>query len=895
MDLDALGLNSTFESTELQGGYEPAVDRVDTSEIEGPEDFTMNMTYWMTADLPLAQAQIKSRKEAKGRVQQARMDATEEEEVVHELTVGGDQAAVEASSRERKDAKSTQASPTRRVNGTTDERAYSTPASERSMENEEKVRSFLSALPDTDMESAIAGTPLHLPRHSFLQIPRPSPPKARSLQPTVEDYDTPRKPTQETVIHHVTAVMDTVKDDALRQQVKELQSRLFHQDMASQKRITELETMLSYSRSELDNARDNWWTQKDTSAKLEGKLMRQTGEFEAKLRAREEALETKMHEYGKEMRLQTQAKFQKQHDDYELSLAAADAKRLVEEETRGKEAEVLAELNLAKQQLEAVRETDVDTATGNHAELTLQLSAVQARADHLQAQLKHVTAEAVCSQNSLRMDVRHRTCQVANLETSLQAARFELECAQADVAAKGQLFRTNMELNAHIRTLRLDLETARSRVAMEDLHVSRDVELMGRIESLQSQLNTSRTETLSKEHIISGHINTQEQLEQQLNTVQGRVEGLEATIITLRQQLAEAHRDNARARADSEEFERDLEDARDRLKDARAEADRRMLDLGQRLSKSKESKLETDRNFNDLQSERDELVEQYESRLEEAHAEAQRHIQNVEQKLHKVKDSKSETERKFRELQSQRDDLVEGHEAMLEDAHNKAEEAVRKAGVLLDQERTEKKRVAKDLKRIKDDFEKLRIETAQKLVEDAGLSEEDMDASSLSTTSKVKDTEITKLREIIRKQVSEMKTLKTENSTLRRESKKLKTTMESHSDLESTISNLQDQLNTLHAEKTTLQSSLEEQGVVNMAMDERLAKLLSKVMKERTKSVVGKRDGQWQESVGQVQVEKELMGKMLLRQWGREEVGIVDEKVGEKQVYKYQYVKRERV
>jgi hypothetical protein len=43
-----------------------------------------------------------------------------------------------------------------------------------------------------------------------------------------------------------------------------------------------------------------------------------------------------------------------------------------------------------------------------------------------------------------------------------------------------------------------------------------------------------------------------------------------------------------------------------------------------------------------------------------------------------------------------------------------------------------------------------------------------------------------------------------------------------------------------------------------------------------------------------VQTEKELLGKVLLRQWGREEVGIANEKHGEKQPYKYQYVKRER-
>jgi predicted nucleic acid-binding Zn-ribbon protein len=83
-----------------------------------------------------------------------------------------------------------------------------------------------------------------------------------------------------------------------------------------------------------------------------------------------------------------------------------------------------------------------------------------------------------------------------------------------------------------------------------------------------------------------------------------------------------------------------------------------------------------------------------------------------------------------------------------------------------------------------------------------------------------------------------------------------------------------------------------EFDAVNKAMDERLAAMMSKVLKERTKHVVGKRDGQWAENVGKVSSEKELMGKVLLREWGRQEVGVAKEAEGEKQRYRYQYVRR---
>jgi hypothetical protein len=859
MDLDALGLNSTFESSELQANNEPAVDRVDTSEIEGPEDFTMNMTYWMTADLPLAQ--IKSRKEAKGKIQEARMDMMHEGESVEHGTVKGDQV-VEQHARAVHDGHSTNASPIRRSN-TTDERVYSTPASERSMQHDEKVRSFLSNLPDTEMEGAIGGTPLHIPRNSFLQIPRSSPPKARSLQPTVEDYDTPRKPTQETVIHHA-AVIDTNEQDALRDQIAQLQSRMAQQELASKTRITELETIAAYTRSELESARTDAYKHKETASRWKEEMESLKAEAEAarvsagvQLKAKEEALDGKMHEYGEEMRLQTLSALQDERESFSRQLQALEeSKRLVAEEAeaRGQTLEQvqkeLAELRRSnEQQLQQTASEEKGTnTTQDYDKLTQQLSSVQARANNLQTQLEEATANAQnirqdidtkdSLRNALEVEARTRKARISELETSLQAAHFELECAQADISAKQQLFRTNLDLNSRLRTLQADLDTARAESAAKVQQAAPDHELETRITSLQTQLHASRAATMEKDQEILRHIRSQEQLEQDLHIAQGRNEGLEVSTTTLRQQLAEAHRESARVRTDSERFERDMEDANERLQDAQAEADRRVND--------------------------------------------------VEQKLNKMKETKSEVERRFKEFKSQHDDLVEGHEAMLEDVRDKAEDAVRKAGALLEQERTEKRRIFKDLKRTKDELEKLRVESANKLAEEQESSDEDTTIS--MTTAKEKDIEITKLREIIRKQVSEMKTLRTDITSLRIECKTLKLAAESRSDIE----DLRDEIKTLRAQNITLQTSLEDQEAVNAAMDEKLASLLSRVMKERAKTVVGKRDGQWQESVGQVQSEKELLGKVLLRQWGREEVGIAQEKQGEKQNYKYQYVKRER-
>lgn len=823
MDLDALGLNSTFESSELQGAQEPPVDRIETSEIEGPEDFTMNMTYWMTADLPLAQ--IKSRKEAKGRIEEARMDAMHE---VH-------------------------------AHDSYEEAQNTMPPSEPTMEHEEKVRSFLSALPDTDMDSAIAGTPLHKAHASFLQVPHQSPPKARSLQPTVEDYDTPRKPTQETVIHHAAADLEEKLQDALETENTVLRSRLEQQELTSKTRITELETILAYTKSELDAARSDVYKQGDRIRALEDGVAQhevdraqQRSSMEAQITAAKTASNTTLNELAEEMRLQHMTRLDKQREDFELGLQSLEeSKHTLEQNLKTKDgllsraqAEV-AQLKVENNHLindatsKTEREIPIESASPT---LSDKLSSVQERAEALQTALEAATADArsarVEADNKsavhakTQADLLAKSSKVIELQNNLQTTKFDLECAQTDVAAKQQLFETNLHLNETVRRLRNELETARTNTSSTQSD-NQAIDYEKRTAALQRQYEASQRDLAEKDQQILVLVRQQEDLEERLNTAQGRVDGLDATVTSIRQQLAQAHRDTAKARTDAERHERDLEDANERLQDAQAETDRRIVDMNR--------------------------------------------------KLNTLKQSKTEAERKYQEIQSSLADLIEGHEAMLEDVRDKAEDAVRKAGALLEQERTEKRRIMKDLKRTKSDLERIQTAHTQQQEE---IDSSDEEVSSVISTSKSgeKDEEIASLREIIRKQIVEKKTLQTKITTSQREVKELKLSAESHTDLLSTIS-------TLESENASLKTSLEDQEAVNEAMDEKLATLLSKLMKERTKRVVGKRDDQWLESVAQVADDREMMGKVLLRQWGREEVGITEEKGGQKQMYRYKYVK----
>ncbi|KAF2245848.1 hypothetical protein BU26DRAFT_532613 [Trematosphaeria pertusa] len=847
MDLDALGLNSTFESTEVDEEHQPKVDVVDTSDIEGPEDFTMNMTYWMTADLPAAQ-QIRSRKEANVRVAEVRGDALQETDGAQDTTAEGDRALIEDSSRDREvEAGFHSASPTMRANGTENGRSSSkAPSEAASMENEEKVRSYLSALPDTDIgPDALTSTPLRVPKKNMLQVPSPAAPRARSLQATVEDYDTPRKPTQETVIHHPqqgATKKDIAEEDALRKQVAELQSRLEQQELASKTRITELETILSFTRSELDTARSEGYKQKERISALERHNQEQKKNLEVsrasldgRLKAQEEELNARMQEFGEELRLQNLAKLQNQREDFERQLRASEqAKRAVDEvlEARGQLLEeVQGELSQLRrsheQKLQGMKNADSEGQQLRDNGFSKERS----KADTLQADLERATAEArsaheeaqanAALHTSAQQENEARSSHIREVESRLESLQSQLSFAQADVAAKDERLRTMSGLQSRLQSLQSQLDASRTDAAAKNQQFLRSSDLDSRLQSLQRQLDSARTDATAKDWQILQQIEEQERYEQRLNTAQGRIEGLETTVSTLRQQLAEAHRDSAKARTDAERSETDWEEANDRLQEAR--------------------------------------------------------------KLSKMKESKADAESQLKILQSQHDKLVEDHEAQLEDVREKAEDA-----------RTEKKRIMKELKKTSKEFDQVRAEAAQKASEeDASLD----DSSSLSLSSSqvnAKDAEIENLRTLLRKQAATLKSLKSETSTLRKENTRLKALeIETTS---ATISTLQTELSTLRTENETLKADIqtrkEDFEAVNKAMDERLAGMLSKALKERARTVVGKRDGQWVESIGKVRDEREFMGKVLMREWGRQEVGVAREELGERQGYRYQFVKR---
>jgi chromosome segregation ATPase len=945
-------MNSTYESTGLDEGRDPDVDHVDTSDIEGPEDFTMNMTYWMTAELPLAQ--IQSRKEASTKVQEVRGDTGYEVNGAQDSTEEGDEAIMEESTRDRQiENDSDSASPTMRANGDTDGQQTQDAKSESSMENEEKVLSYLDALPDTEIGNAATSTPLRVQKRSMLEVPKQPASKARSLQPTVEDYDTPRKPTQETVIHHTqetTTDMNNTEQDTFQDQVADLQFRLEQQDLASKTRITELETILSFTRSELEAARTANYKQKEDVAKLREESDKHQKTHQAKessverrLKEQENELNAKMQEFGEELRLQNLAKLQSQREEFEQQLRASEeAKRVDDEQKQAKDQDLeylrseLQQLKQSKEQeLQAIKTThsaeqqkQEHNFTQERVSLNEKLSAFQARANSLQADLEKATAEARSTreaaptdaplqsltpsstedytsritglesriqslesqlhasrtvvsakdQELLRMadlesrvqsvqsqlesaraevtskdrELQHKT----HLESQLQSLQSQLDSSRANLTVKEQELLRKSDLESRIRALQFQLDDSRTEIAIKDQELVRRSDLESRVQSLQTQLDSSRSDLTAKDQYLLSNIEEQERIEERLNTAQGRIEGLETTISLLRQQLAEAQRQSSKVRTDVERFEKDLEDANDRLEDARAEADRRVAEMDRKLAKMKESKFEG--------------------------------------------------ETRFKELKSSYDTLIEDHEAQLEDVRSNAEDAVRKAGALIEQERSEKKRLTKELRSKTIEIENMRSEATLKQADETESSDDDEEGLSSAFSHRnedvlAKDKEIENLRALLRTQASVMKTLKSESASIRKAHNKLQiqtqsTSTENSAEVTVTLTTLRAELHTLRHENSTLKLEAaareEDFEAVNKAMDERLAAMLTKVLKERARTVVGKRDGQWLETMEKKSDERELMGKVLMREWGRQEVGVAKEKEGERQAFRYKYVKR---
>lgn len=776
IDLDALGgaNDSILSSTGLEEDEEDKrVDVVRSDEIEGPEDFTMNMEFWMRTPLLPTQEQ----EEANTKVEESKEDSKEDEvgvtnEVTKETTEESNRPISVSRGEQDEDEGFHSGSPTIRPPTTPpgdDERRRD--ISNASIENEEKVMSYLDALPDTDVADAHVSTPLK-PHMSIRLHPPPSHPpsqvsqRLRGLQPTVEEYvDTPRKISQDTVIHTMSQEPDSPRS-SLQAQLVALEARLHEQQAASNARITELETILSFTRLELETSRIRIYKQSEEIAKVTESNKKWGESMEAasadnflKLQDQKDAFERQMQKLEGSLRMENEVKLQKQKDLLEKQIETiktekeqeiSKAKDSADKEVMAKEQQI-EELKKEYQKSKEDILESLNTALRNRewefgqekTELNENIAALESRVNDLLGQLEQATAEAKAARSETTRLVSQ---QKAPENTSAQF---------------------------------MDFET--------------------RLHTLQTQLDASRADITAKDQEILRSIEEQEQLDQQFIASQKRISELEASISTLRQQLEQARMETSEARVDIENAQEGARVARVGLREARAEADA--------------------------------------------------HINELEDRLKRLKDAKANAEGRVMELENEREAFLEAHKTKTLELRNKAEDAVKKMGAMLDLERTEKKKVGKEIKKLKEEVNRLTAEL-EKRSEESEDKDEDVE-------------EVQTLHELLRKQVQATKAAKMEAQATRKELESLRTEMETQK---------------------------EDFKAVNMEMDERLALLLRSITKERAKTAIELRDGQWVKNMERLQGERELMGKVLMREWGKQECGAVAP--DENQAYRYLYVKR---
>lgn len=445
-------------------------------------------------------------------------------------------------------------------------------------------------------------------------------------------------------------------------------------------------------------------------------------------------------------------------------------------ESDAKIAELQKELTTRTEDLRAAHGNEMDLVRARFEAQTAQLKVELAEAqDQLQhAQADNAAMDVETAQAAARHDEEVEAIKselgtrIADLESTCSALRIQLDEArdQADQARKDAATAQDS-----LSTIRMAFEEGRNGTVTELTG------LQSTCSALRVQLDEARKqiEAVRRDAVIAGDdlYTMQRALEEERSGSITKLANLESSLSTLRSQL-----DDARTQID--EARQDASTARDEL-----DAIQQSHDDEQRATTAR---------LTDLSTERDDLVS--------AHASSQ--------------DSLSA-------LRAELAALREQHQHAIDTMRAKAELAVRKAGDLLDKEKSERQAAQQaatahrnEADALRDAHERLQRQTAS-------------DRQALGTINDA------------------LATAEAEASAARAEAE---------------------------AARREMEALREDSASVNQAMDERIAELLRA------------REREWARRFEALLSERKVMGKALLREWGREECG-----VGEPQAYRYRYVK----
>ncbi|KAF2096088.1 hypothetical protein NA57DRAFT_78860 [Rhizodiscina lignyota] len=281
----------------------------------------------------------------------------------------------------------------------------------------------------------------------------------------------------------------------------------------------------------------------------------------------------------------------------------------------------------------------------------------------------------------------------------------------------------------------------------------------------------------------------------------------------LRTQLQEREEDAVEARLRLASARRDAESASERLRVVTEEHREEVITLKTKLAEAEGWKGELIRQVDEQRSQ----------------------ILKMEGDVMKLKGEKRKWDADAREQRAQ-------NEAVLEDVRGRAEEAVRKAGVLLDKEKNGRVSAERELGEVREDMHNVREQLRSLSVDgasdrrDSGFSEPTFESSQKEATF---EAEIKSLREALQKQTRDADTARAETAAANDELRLLR----------------------------------EDMVAINEAMDARIAKMMKK------------REQEWASKFDALSKERSRISKALMQSWGEIEVG---ESVP--QEYRYRYV-----
>lgn len=476
---------------------------------------------------------------------------------------------------------------------------------------------------------------------------------------------------------------------------------------------------------------------------------------------------------------------------------------------------------------------------------------------------EHWQRRLATAQERYEQDVQEQKASFALVKSS-----FESRLAATESGLQAQLARKETELDAVKGASKQELEQQR---AGNDAKVAALEERIKELESSQQQQTSGET---SAHATPSSAIN--QALTQQKAESDARIAELEARLSTTQSQL-EAARTSSSEAALSDSMH--LADERKQTDDLLARSRQQIADLEANLqllqSQLALARRETDEMRRAADTAREgarvlrselgrsqELVEERGRRLEEV---AREHEADTDMAERARRDAERMLEERVRAAERKAKVLLERgvaeKESEVGEMRRRAETAVRKAQTMLNGERIEKAGLKRALEGLKEEVEVLRKQVEERK-KDSGAAAAPSSSTSPSNHPSPPDAaeEITRSHD------------DGDDNTTSPRSSELELLRRALRDATTATKEAREDARRAREESAALREDFAE---VNRAMDERVVRL------------VRAREKEWRGKVEALAAEKRALGRALLHEWGREEVG-----EGEPQAYRYKYVER---